>query len=518
MLIRTIRAWLGAGLVLGPLSVGLAAGAESPVIPVSGDGLISSQSEEGHEGELIRPTSSEGTLQYPAAIEASRHFAKIAHLVTPSLVHIQSHRVGRGGGTVEETGSGVIMQVAGHARVFVVTNQHVINGAQLEDIEIKYSDGRIERPVSKLEDLETDVAVLIVREQGLRPANWGDSDALDIGHMVLAMGSPFGLSKSITFGIISAKGRRSLNLGSDRDVLNQDFLQTDAAINPGNSGGPLIDMYGRVVGINTAIASSSGGNEGIGFSIPSNLVQSVVKQLLSHGHVQRAYLGVVLDEHFDVHAARKYSPDITHGARVVKVLEDTPAAAAGLRPDDIILSFDGRDIEDENHLIHLVSLTELNRTVRLVVFRDGRRETISVRLTDRSNLNTQSELPRELRPEGRDVTTETVGLSVEELATPLIPQIGLTEATQGLVVMSLPGHLPRTDSPERAADPAGSLQLYDVIVEVARTPVTTVEDFSARLDALTNESAVLLKIRRVEQGETQTRLILWQRPLASAPR
>ncbi len=201
------------------------------------------------------------------------------------------------------------------------------------------------------------------------------------------MGSPFGLSQSMTLGIISAKGRRSLELGPERDVINQDFLQTDAAINPGNSGGPLIDMHGRVVGINTAIASASGGNEGIGFSIPSNLVQQVVTQLLAHGKVYRAYLGVLLDDKFDYVAAQKYALDRIKGARVVRVYPETPAARAGLRPDDLILSFDGRDIEDENHLIHLVSLTDVNRTVRLVIIRNSRRETLNIQLTDRPGAN-----------------------------------------------------------------------------------------------------------------------------------
>src|SRR5690606_25437989 len=257
------------------------------------------------------------------------------------------------------------------------------------------------------------------------------------------------LSKSITLGIISAKGRRALNLGSDRDVLNQDFLQTDAAINPGNSGGPLIDMYGRVVGINTAIASSSGGNEGIGFSIPSNLVQRIVFQLLTNGRVQRAYLGVLFVDHFDVEKDRKYALDRARGARVVTVYPKTPAALAGLQTDDIILSFDGRDIEDENHLIHLVSMTELNRTVRLVVLRGGQRQTIQVRLTDRTELNAQGALPpaQRMRPEPA-LAAETVGLTLHKLDARLAPQLGLTESAQGLVVMSCA---------------AGALQLYDVI-------------------------------------------------------
>ncbi len=436
----------------------------------------------------------------PVVIEASRHFAKIAQLVTPSLVHIQSHRTGRRGGTIEETGSGVLMKLAGSEDVFAVTNQHVVAGAKLPDITIKLYDGRIIRPYDKREDLDTDVAVLKVRGERLQAASWGDSNALGIGHWVLAMGSPFGLSKSVTFGIISAKGRRALNLGSGRDVLNQDFLQTDAAINPGNSGGPLIDMHGHIVGINTAIASSSGGNEGIGFSIPSNLVQQVVRQLVTSGRVQRAYLGVRLDEDFNAEKARKYSLDRSRGARVVRVLPKSPAAAAGLRPDDIILSFDGRDIEDESHLIHLVSLTEVNRTVRLLIIRGGQRTTVMVRLVDRTQLDSQSKLPRERRQTTSEGAIQNAGLSLHRVDEQLAPQLGLSASARGLAVMSLPSY----------ASASAGLRLYDCIIEVARTPVVDVEDFSDIVARHAADGPLLLKVRRLEDGTPTDRLILWE--------
>lgn len=491
---RAFLASVGISLtVAAAMAGGPAADHDRPVAPSGAvvDGAVIPVSVPPHESSPL-----------PVVVEASRHFARIAHLASPSLVHIQSRRPGRNGGTIEETGSGVLMRSVGTDEVFAVTNQHVVGGAKLSDIEIKLYDGRIVRPYDRLEDLDTDIAVLKLRADGLQPAVWGDSDALDIGHMVLAMGSPFGLSKSITFGIISAKGRRSLNLGSSREVLNQDFLQTDAAINPGNSGGPLIDMYGRVVGINTAIASSSGGNEGIGFSIPSNLVQQVVRQLMTSGRVQRAYLGVRLDEDFNAEKARKYSLDRSRGARVVQVLPGSPAAAAGLQTDDIILSFDGQEIEDESHLIHLVSLSEVNRTVRLQILRNGRRETVMVRLIDRTQLDAQSSLPAQRRLTPPEIPARNVGLTLHRVDHQLAPQLGLGQSAQGLVVLSLPGG---------QADENG-LRLYDCIIEVARTPVRSVEEFSAALSQSTDEGPLLLKVLRLEQGRPCVRLVLWTSP------
>ncbi|HUG20782.1 MAG TPA: trypsin-like peptidase domain-containing protein [Planctomycetaceae bacterium] len=319
--------------------------------------------------------------------ELGRVMSRIYTLASPSVVHIQSERRDARNGTVEETGSGIIMSSTKSPRPFVVTNKHVIQGASLNEITIKLSDGRVLRPTRILHDAPTDIAILEIPQANVIAGRWGDSEKLEIGNIVLAMGSPFGLNQSITMGIISAKGRRSLRLGGEAassTVINQDFLQTDAAINPGNSGGPLIDTHGRVIGINTAIASNSGGNEGIGFSIPSNLVRFVVEQLVENGQVKRAFLGVALDEDFTVEESFRLKLDRLKGARVTEVYANTPADRAKLRYNDVILSFDGYDIEDHNHLIHLVSLTPLDKRVRLEILRDGKRANLYVELTDRS--------------------------------------------------------------------------------------------------------------------------------------
>lgn len=432
-----------------------------------------------------------------ALTDASDHMARIAGATTPAVVHILAEYSNRNGG-VEETGSGVVMTSPKARAPFIVTNRHVVTHSRsLSSIRIKLHDGRVFHPTGKYEDAATDVAVLLIDAPNLHPSRWGDSDELQIGHVVLAMGSPFGLSESVTMGIISAKGRRSLDLGPGREVINQDFLQTDAAINPGNSGGPLVDLQGRVVGINTAIASQGGGNEGIGFSIPVNLVRYVVDHLLEDGRVERGFLGVRLDDEFDEEDARRYSLDRRRGARVVEVYRNTPAEKAGIQIDDLILTFNGRMIDDENHLIHMVSLTALNRPIPIVLLRDGREVRLTVTLIERPTSEGRSELPSEIRP--TPTRFEPTGLSLHGLDRDLAGQLGFASAQQGLLVVR---------APESGADDA--LQLYDVVEEVARREVSSPTEFEDAVGEL-GEGAIVLKVRRVVDGEAVTRLVVWER-------
>ena len=317
--------------------------------------------------------------------DTSKVLSKIARVVMPSVVHINSFRKVSGRGRVEETGSGVVMTSFKRPGKYIVTNRHVINDAlpNLDSIAIHLPDGRVINPRKVWNDPYSDIAVMEVEANNLEPLRWGDSDELNIGNIVLACGSPFGLSQSVTMGIVSARGRSSLGIGNRSGVLNQDFIQTDAAINPGNSGGPLIDLQGKLIGINTAIASTHGGNEGIGFSIPSNLVQRVVDHLLEYGSVKRAYLGVKLDSEFDYDAAVKLQLYRIRGARILEVYPNTPAAKADLRYNDIILEFNGTEVLDESHLINKVSLSDTANMAEVVVWRGGRKVTIQVDLTDR---------------------------------------------------------------------------------------------------------------------------------------
>ena len=324
-----------------------------------------------------------------ALVDSGNHISAISADVMPAVTHIQAVRV-ENERKVEETGSGVLMRSQAVKGLFVITNNHVIRGAEMPAIDVTLADGVVVNPLRVYRDVESDIAILQIPDQGQSTAQWGDSSTVEIGHFVLAVGSPFGLSQSVTMGIVSAKGRRDLSLTADQSVTNQDFMQTDAAINPGNSGGPLIDMLGTVVGINTAIASNSGGNEGIGFSIPSNLVRRVFEQMVTYGRVRRAYLGVELDNNFNESSAQRLGMTRARGARITRVYShrNSPAVVAGLKADDVIVVFNGVDVIDENHLINLVSLSDIGSSVRIEVFRARQNTQLSVQLNDREEYRT----------------------------------------------------------------------------------------------------------------------------------
>ncbi|MCA9123056.1 MAG: trypsin-like peptidase domain-containing protein [Planctomycetales bacterium] len=312
---------------------------------------------------------------------------KVIRLVRPSVVHIEASKrvpanTRSGRKPVEEAGSGIVIRV--ESKLYILTNRHVIDEAQLNDIAIKLSDRRILHPTTVWADRETDVAVMAVEAKELFPARIGNSDQTEIGDFVIAVGSPFGLSQSVTYGIISAMGRRDLKLG-DGSIRYQDFMQTDAAINPGNSGGPLLNLRGEVVGLNTAIASSSGGSEGIGFTIPINMAMTVAKQFIEHGHPVRAFLGVNLDQEqtFGPEYAARLGLPSARGALVTGVISGSPAEAADFRVDDVVLEFDGRPVEDDDHLIKIVGFTPVDKDVQVVVFRNGEMIQLEVKLAER---------------------------------------------------------------------------------------------------------------------------------------
>ncbi len=314
----------------------------------------------------------------PAAddlVRLASQFEAVARKVAPAVVAVEATKppaapAAPGGRAkpVEESGSGVLVRFDGQRGAFVVTNNHVIDQATAGQITVNLADGRLLRPARVWADPESDVAVLKLDADNLPAAALGDSDSARVGQWVLAVGSPFGLNQTVTHGIISARERGQVSLGNT--IRIKDFLQTDAAINPGSSGGPLVNLDGEVIGINTAIASNSGSNSGVAFSIPVNLVKRVARQLLEKGSVSRGYLGLQVAQAFEPSEALKLGLDRAQGALVETVYPDTPAAAAGLRANDVVLQVDGLTIRHENHFINLISSLQAGQRIRLQVWRD----------------------------------------------------------------------------------------------------------------------------------------------------
>jgi serine protease Do len=359
------------------LAVALAA------LALGAPGRAQDDADDDERAEAVRAKMYELLGQEVSALERQSNALKmVVKLVRPTVVHIEADKIeatllqyGRKT-RVEEAGSGYIVELNG--RDYVLTNRHVIKSAAEKDISIRLADGRKIHPTRVWTDPDTDIAVMSVNATGLVAAKLGNSDVLEIGDFVLAVGSPFGLSHSITFGIVSATGRRDLVLGEG--VRFQDFIQTDAAINPGNSGGPLINLRGEVIGMNTAIASNSGANEGIGFSIPINMVTFVVRQLVERNSVARAFLGVSLDRQYDSAMAISVGLKRPRGTRIKAVTPESPAAAAKLQEGDIVLEYGGVPVDDDNHLVNLVALTEPGREVPLTILRDQQQYRINVKL------------------------------------------------------------------------------------------------------------------------------------------
>jgi Do/DeqQ family serine protease len=262
-------------------------------------------------------------------------------------------------------GSGVIID-AEHG--YIVTNHHVI--AEADDIQITVHDGRQFEAQVIGSDPDVDVAVLDVEADGLTDAEVADSDALRVGDFVVAIGNPFGLSQTVTSGIVSALGRSGLGIEA-----YENFIQTDASINPGNSGGALVNLRGELVGINTAILGPSGGNIGIGFAIPINMVREIAAQLIEHGEVRRGVLGIIAQD-LTPALADAFAIERGRGVVIARVEPDSPAAHAGLAPGDVIVSLNGRRIEDAADLRNAIGLLTVGSRVRMEILREGRRHTV----------------------------------------------------------------------------------------------------------------------------------------------
>ena len=326
-------------------------------------------------------------VERPSTHALSERFQSVVKKVGPSVVSVDAVKPPTATGkSKEESGSGVIVKIPGVSGTVVITNNHVVGEASRDKVYITLSDGVILQPTRVLADPESDVSLLHLAEE-LPAAELGDSDRVSRGQYVLAFGSPFGLNQTVTHGIISARDRGQISLGST--IRIKEFIQTDAAINPGSSGGPLVDLDGKVVGINTAIASQSGNNTGVSFSIPANLVKRVAAQLFEKGRVTRGYLGIQLATTIDPGEALKLGLTKVCGGLVEIVHAGTPAESAGLKPGDVILKLEDVDLRDENHLINMISSLPPNQRVRLTIWRDRKAQTLEVAIGDWTAVKTR---------------------------------------------------------------------------------------------------------------------------------
>lgn len=366
-------------------------------------------------------------------------------------------------------GSGVVIGDG-----LVLTNNHVVEGA--DEVTIDLSDGR-RRPVTEIKtDRQTDLAVLRFESDGSLPiAKLGDSDKLDIGDWVLAVGNPFELEQTVSAGIISAKGR---SLGS---VERARFLQTDAAINPGNSGGPLVNLAGEVVGINTAIFSRSGGYQGIGFAIPINLAKWVVPQLTESGSVRRAYLGVRIGP---VTPTRGEELGVApnQGVVIEGVIDDSPAARGGLRKDDVVLSFDGQAMQQVADLQEIVERSGADSEHKLKVMRGG--ELLDLQVVVEAMPEDFGRAARVLAPTPKFFSDDKLGLTVMDLSDYMAEQLGF-EGKKGALIMSVD-----------KSRPAGREGLTDgmLILKVNGKPVTGVADFAETMKSASLSDGIALEV------------------------
>jgi serine protease Do len=350
-------------------------------------------------------------------------------------------------------GTGVIIDTNGH----IVTNNHVVGEADEVIVRI-HGDKKEYKAEVVGSDPRSDLAVIkVIGAPKLVPATFGDSEKLRIGEWVIAAGNPFGLQNSITAGIVSAKGRSLSNTGQ-----YEDFIQTDAAINPGNSGGPLVNLYGEVIGINTAIFSRSGGYMGIGFAIPSNMAKSVSSSLITKGKVVRGWLGVAI-QNLTEEMASSFSFSETEGALVGQVQPGSPADKAGMNQGDIVVSFNGEKIKDVNHLRNLVASTPPGSSIPVTVFREGKQVKLTVAVDELAQKDSEFG-----SPEAEDGSTNTtLGIAIDNLTPELARRIG-SKRRSGVVVLSV--------QPGSIADDAGLL-VRDVIVSVDGQEITSVKEF-----------------------------------------
>jgi serine protease Do len=429
-------------------------------------------------------------------METSRAFSEIVSAVSPAVVNISTTKVVRRD-TVpffrdpffdlfgpfhdfempkkwkeQSLGSGVIVSPDG----YIITNNHVVEKA--EEIKVTLLDRRTFKGRIVGADPKTDIALVRIDAADLPTLTWGDSERLQVGEFVLAIGNPYGLSHTVTMGIISAVGRANVGIAD-----YEDFIQTDAAINPGNSGGPLVNIKGELIGINTAIFSKTGGYQGIGFAVPSNMVRLVMDQLVQKGKVVRGWIGVTIQE-LTPELMQKFGLKKSNGALVSDVERGSPAERAGIIRGDIILEFNGKEVKDVSSLRNMVARSKGGSEILIRIFRSGKEYTVKVVIVD---------LPKEIAevvPNRLPKDSETdvlIGLAVMNLTREIARQLGFNKDERGVVVVRV--------EPGSPADEA-EIKKGDIIKEIDKKGIDNLEDFNRITSNIKKNETVLFFINR----------------------
>lgn len=380
-----------------------------------------------------------------------------------------------------EQGSGFIFASDKH-KTYIMTNNHVV--AHAERIRVRLNDGREFTATVKGKDPSSDVAIIEIKAGNLPVLKLADSSKLEVGQWVIAIGNPFGLSNTLTVGVVSAKGRTSLGIND-----YEDFIQTDAAINPGNSGGPLVNLDGKVVGMNTAIFTRSGGYMGIGFAIPINLAKVIGNQLIATGKITRGYLGIGI-QNLTSDLAESFGIKQVKGILVTQVYGGSPADKAGFKQGDVIVGYNGRSVSDVGELRNRVSLTPPGSRRHITVIRNGERKTLTATI----GTLTKDELAQ-AQGGGSTESAEKLGLTVQTL-TPQLAQQFNTEPGKGVVI---------TDVASGSIAEQAGLRPGAVILQVNRKTVTTAAEFRRALRSSSKTKKALMLVR---MGDAQQFVVL----------
>lgn len=366
---------------------------------------------------------------------------------------------------VTNLGSGVIATSDG----YILTNNHVIEGA--EDILVKLSNNKEYKGRVIGTDKRSDLAVIKIDENNLPTIKWGDSDKLRVGEIVLAVGNPYGLNQTITMGIVSALGRSGIGITD-----YEDFIQTDAAINPGNSGGALINIKGELVGINTAIFSTTGGYQGIGFAIPVNMAKNIMNSIINKGKVIRGWLGVHIQA-LTPELVKQFNLQEDKGVLLSEVVEGGPADKGGLKRGDVIVEFDNKKVDSPITLRNMVASTIPGQTVTVRVIRDGKPLNIRVII---------AELPADPQASAGELANSFRGITVQDISDEILKKFGITRKVKGVIISNI----------EENSPAIGRLFTGDIITSIERQSVTTIAEFNNITSKIKPEKDVLVSIIR----------------------